>query len=152
MAGDGAIVSCTELFPAADLEPSAAEALRMVKRKRWLVVGLAGLTVFVVLAVRWAWVLGPAFDPALWQDEDQVRQGVRLEMADRLLARRTLVGKTRAQVVELLGEPPPTAYFTDWDLVYRLGPERGYFSIDSEWLVLRLGADGRVMDNRVVRD
>ncbi|MBY0459975.1 MAG: hypothetical protein K2V38_21875 [Gemmataceae bacterium] len=116
------------------------------------VVGLAALAVVAVLAVRWVWFSGHEFDPALWQDEAQVRQGLRLEMADRLVARGTLVGKTQDEVVELLGEPPPTAYFADWDLVYWLGPERAYFSIDSEWLVLRLGADGRVVDNRIVRD
>jgi hypothetical protein len=73
-------------------------------------------------------------------------------MADRLIAYDTLLGKTRAEVVELLGEPPPTGYFSNWDLVYWLGPERGFIRIDSEWLVLRLGADGRVADNRIVRD
>ncbi len=42
-------------------------------------------------------------------------------MADRLVARGTLIGKTRAEAVELLGEPPQTGYFTDRDLVYWLG-------------------------------
>ena len=95
---------------------------------------------------------GRAFDPAAWQDEGQVQRGVRLAMADRLVACGTLVRKSRAEVVGLLGEPPPTGYFADWDLVYWLGPERGFFGIDSEWLVLRLDADGRVVDNRIVRD
>lgn len=125
----------------------------MVKRRKgWLVAALMAMTVVVVPAVRWVWFPGRAFDPVAWQDEVQVRQGVRPEMADRLLARGTLVGKTRAEVVELLGEPTPTGHFADWDLVYWLGPERGIFAIDSEWLVLRLGADGRVADNRLVRD
>jgi hypothetical protein len=95
---------------------------------------------------------GRAFDPVAWQDKSQVQQGVRLGMADRLIARRTLIGKTRAEVVELLGEPPHTGYFADWDMVYWLGPERGFISIDSEWLVVRLAKDGRVVDNRIVRD
>ena len=73
-------------------------------------------------------------------------------MADRLIARRELLGKTRGDVVELLGEPTPTGHFADWDMVYWLGPERGFISIDSEWLVLRLAEDGRVVDNRIVRD
>jgi len=55
-------------------------------------------------------------------------------------------------VVDLLGEPPPTEYFKGWDLVYRLGMERGFISIDSEWLVLRLAPGGRVAEARLVTD
>ncbi len=73
-------------------------------------------------------------------------------MADRLVAQRTLRGKTRVEVVALLGEPPPTEYFRNWDLVYWLGPERALFSIDCEWLVFRLDQTGRVADYRIVRD
>jgi hypothetical protein len=120
------------------------------QRKRWLVLPLGTVTL-VALTL---WSMGPvqAFDRTAWRDESQIKQGVRLGMADRLIADRTLLGKTRAEVVELLGEPPRTGYFADWDLVYWLGPERGFISIDSEWLVLRLSADGRVVDNRIVRD
>ena len=55
-------------------------------------------------------------------------------------------------VLHRVGEPPPTGYFAAWDMVYWLGPERGFIRIDSEWLVLRLAKDGRVLDNRIVRD
>lgn len=75
-----------------------------------------------------------SFDSHTWRDESKVQQGVRLGMADQLIADRTLLCKTRTEVVELLAEPPPTAYFADWDLVYWLGPERGYIrSIRSGW-------------------
>lgn len=108
--------------------------------------------IVAVFGIRAVWFPGRAFDSVAWQDKTQVEKGIRLEMADRLIARARLINKTRAEVVEMLGEPPPTSYFADWDLVYWLGPERGYFSIDSEWLVLRLGESGRVVDNRIVRD
>lgn len=49
----------------------------------------------------------------------------------------------------MLGEPPPPEYFREWDMVYRLGMEGSYFGIDSEWLVIRLGPDGRVIDYRL---
>ncbi len=52
----------------------------------------------------------------------------------------------------MLGEPPPPEYFRDWDMVYRLGMERGFISIDSEWLVIRLGTNGRVTESRIVHD
>jgi hypothetical protein len=73
-------------------------------------------------------------------------------MADRILAWGTLRGKSRSQVIKLLGEPPETGYFRKWELVYYLGPERGFISIDSEWLVLRFGRDGRVAEERIVTD
>ena len=72
-------------------------------------------------------------------------------MVDDLLARYELVGMTRAAVDELLGVPPDTAYFTDFDYVYWLGRERGFISIDSEWLCLDF-EDGVVVDARLMRD
>ncbi len=73
-------------------------------------------------------------------------------MVDDLLARNDFQGKTRSEVTALLGEPPDTAYFQDWDMVYWLGPERGLFSIDSEWLVFRLNDDSHVTDYQLVTD
>lgn len=121
-------------------------------RRNWKRLLAAGA---VALAAYGGWGMafpGRAFDAVAWQDEDQIRDGVRLGMADRLVARGTLRGKTRAEVVEVLGEPPPTAYFGGWDLVYWLGPERGFFSIDSEWLVVRLGEGERVAEYHIARD
>jgi len=112
------------------------------------VVGLLG-TAFVAKQTLYP---GIAFDSASWRDERSLHDGTRERMADRLVGRHTLQGKTRSEVVSLLGEPPPTGYFSDWDLVYFLGPERGFWSIDSEWLVVRFGQDGRVAEFRIVRD
>lgn len=66
----------------------------------------------------------------------------RHRIADWLVLSHRLVGLHRNDVVALLGEPPPTEYFKEWDMVYLLGAERGFISIDSEWLVLRLDAAG----------
>ncbi|MBD2000571.1 hypothetical protein H6G00_28870 [Leptolyngbya sp. FACHB-541] len=63
-----------------------------------------------------------------------------------------MAGKSRPEVVALLGEPDKTNYFQDYDLVYWLGPERGLMRIDSEWLVLRLDAEGRVSEHQLVTD
>lgn len=76
----------------------------------------------------------------------------RLTMVDDLLSRKNLRNMTKSEVIELLGEPPPTDYFEEYDLVYRLGPERGFMSIDSEWLVIRFGKDNKVADYEVMRD
>jgi hypothetical protein len=95
------------------------------------------------------------FDQEAWWRAGYAATGaepVRLRMVDDLLQRRLLDGKTRAEVIALLGPPPETAYFREYDLVYWLGPERSIFSIDSEWLGIRLGPDGRVAEAVLLRD
>ncbi len=59
---------------------------------------------------------------------------------------------TREQVSAIIGEPDKTGYFKNWDMVYWLGPERGFISIDSEWLVFRLDELKRVTNYAIVRD
>lgn len=96
---------------------------------------------------------GRVFDAEQWQvNASQRGAKVRLAMADRIVARKMLRGKTRTQVRDMLGEPPRTDYFSDWDLVYWLGPERGFLGIDSEWLVVKLDRTGIVDEFEIVRD
>jgi hypothetical protein len=92
------------------------------------------------------------FDAALWRQVNTADNPVRLNMVEWLVRSGRLDGLTRSQVLELLGQPDGGPYFREWDLVYWLGPERGLMGIDSEWLVLRIGSDGRVAEYRVVRD
>ncbi len=94
------------------------------------------------------------FDQREWSDSTLVygRTAPRECMVDDLLERQSLVGKTRAEVVSLLGEPRKTSYFDEYDLVYWLGPERSWISIDSIWLVIRIGPAGRVTEARLVTD
>lgn len=123
----------------------------VMSRRRTLFALLAG-AVAIAGAVKCAVFPGHPFDAILWSDPERIKDGVRLGMADRLLARATLIGLTRPQLAAMLGEPPPTSYFSDWDVAYRLGMERGFISIDSEWLVIRFGPDGRVAQARIVTD
>jgi hypothetical protein len=93
-----------------------------------------------------------AFDSAAWKAENgDAAQGIRVRMVDDLLARHKLVGMARAQVEELLGVPPATPYFREYDYVYWLGPERGFISIDSEWLVVKIN-EGVVVSAKIVTD
>jgi len=94
------------------------------------------------------------FDPVQWQDRSLVESHdpIRIRMVDDLLDRYDFGGMTRDEAIGVLGEPDRTPYFREWDMVYWLGPERGFMSIDSEWLVLRLDRDGRVCDYRIARD
>ncbi len=73
-------------------------------------------------------------------------------MADGLVASGALVGKTRDDIANMLGPPTSTDKFRHYDLVYWLGPERGFFAIDSEWLVVSFGTTGTVREARIVRD
>ena len=86
------------------------------------------------------------------QDDWGDRLNRRHRMADWMLLTRSLAGLTREEVVARLGDPPPTNYFRDWSMVYNLGAERGFFSIDSEWLVIRLDDSGQVSEARIVTD
>lgn len=94
------------------------------------------------------------FDPRVWRDTVQVYSELapRGCMVEDLLSRMPLVGMNRDEVVGLLGEPTRTDYFKHFDLVYWLGPEPGLLSIDSEWLVMKLDATGRVKVAHVMTD
>ncbi|MCL5745862.1 MAG: hypothetical protein M1541_18375, partial [Acidobacteria bacterium] len=93
------------------------------------------------------------FDPVAWRaDTHSFTNAVRIRMVDDLLRRHSFRGMTRDQITGIIGEPDKTEYFRDWDMVYWLGPERGFTSIDSEWLVFRLDLQKKVTDYRIVRD
>lgn len=118
----------------------------------WL--GLLGIAAVLAIAYGFAADYLPVrpFDAARWRQVRTADDPVRLRMIDWLVRSGRLDRLTRPQVRELLGPPHGGPYFSEWDFVYRLGPERGLMSIDSEWLVLRIGSDGRVAEYRVVRD
>jgi len=112
------------------------------------------LVVLLLCSAGCAWTTGylpvSLFDSARWKTPQTGYTRVR--MVSMLLLTHDLKGMTRAEVIALLGEPPPSDYFRDWDFVYHLGHERGLFRVDSEWLVLRFGPDGRVSEFAVVSD
>ncbi|RRN74255.1 hypothetical protein EI200_02840 [Peribacillus simplex] len=61
----------------------------------------------------------------------------RVYLVDDFLNEHELIGKTKEEVITLLGSPTETEYFKEKDdVVYYLGAERGIISIDSEWLVI----------------
>lgn len=86
------------------------------------------------------------FDRDRWIAADLAKR-TRADMVDDLVHRHRLVGRTRPEVVALLGPPTDTDKFDDWDMVYVLGPDSNY-GIDHEWLVLQLDGTGRVVKYR----
>ncbi|MEM9004028.1 MAG: hypothetical protein AAGE59_10945 [Cyanobacteria bacterium P01_F01_bin.86] len=89
-----------------------------------------------------------AFSSEVWQDDARIHAEPfpRINMIDHLLQQYEFVGWQESEVLKLLGEPTDTEYFQSYDLVYWLGPERGFISIDSEWLVIKLD------DNKIVQE
>jgi outer membrane protein assembly factor BamE (lipoprotein component of BamABCDE complex) len=76
----------------------------------------------------------------------------RYRVADRLVSSGRLNGMARKQVITLLGAPPDTDKFQHHGLVYVLGPERGFMSIDYEWLLVDFDSAGKVSNVAVVTD
>jgi len=89
------------------------------------------------------------FSSNRWQSANLMTQ-TRVHMAPDLLGSRQLIGKSRAEVIKLLGPTTETDKFRDWDMVYVLGPQEGY--IDDQWLVLKLDESGRVTKQELVYD
>ena len=96
------------------------------------------------------------FDSAEWQaassslgDTPTVRQQMVGEVVQRLLP-----GRTREEIERVLGPSRDTAYFksTGRDLIYVLGPERRFISVDSEWLLIWLDQAGRFRQAKIVTD
>ena len=54
-----------------------------------------------------------------------------------MLATHDLTGKSKDEIIKLLGHETENAYFkSNNNFVYYMGNERAFFSIDSEWLVI----------------
>lgn len=141
-------------------------------RSRWLMrvllggalgVGLGLFAPFGLLAVviaqdgwkEWQRCRGHrAFDPTVWIDPapSLAPPYLRSCMVDDLLAQDRLTHKTQAEVIALLGNPDDSPGFVEYDLVYVVGPERSFISIDYEWLLLTLDDQGRVETARLMTD
>jgi hypothetical protein len=117
---------------------------------------LSGIGVIVVVLIGAAFITGHLpvrlFNTDGWKQVERSDDYARLRMVEHLMASGRLDGLTRAQVIAMLGPPDDTNYFSEWDMVYWLGPERSLASLDPEWLVIRFGPSGTVGDYRVVSD
>jgi hypothetical protein len=97
-----------------------------------------------------------SFDAAGWQGRTS-NVGAPPTVRERMVSdvvTRTLPGKTKLEIEQLLGPSLETSYFKSerMDLIYFLGPEQGLFSVDSEWLLIWLDAGSRFKGAAVKRD
>lgn len=94
------------------------------------------------------------FDANAWRSQNSTagQPSVRQRMVSDLTESGRLMRMTKSEVLSLLGPADGGEYFREWGLAYKLGAERGFISIDSEWLVIRFGHDKRVTEVKVLRD
>lgn len=91
------------------------------------------------------------FNSKEWKSHLNDRNPLKINMVDDLLKSQNLIGKSRDEIIELLGKPEQVAYFNDYEFVYWLGPERSLMSIDSEWLGIKF-EDNKVTQADILRD
>ena len=125
--------------------------MRTIKALTVTAAAIASIT--VAAGVYWHLTRGPTeFVQSVWLQGEATADSQRLRMADGLLNSRVLLGMSRSEIVAMLGPPTSTDKFRDSGMVYWLGPERGFMSIDSEWLTLNFDQAGKVRDVDIVRD
>lgn len=119
--------------------------------KKILIISLLLLAVGLIISINHTKI---RFDSLKWKQSGQLNQNSypRLQMADALIRDRTLYGKTKTEVIQLLGEPSKDGYFRSHDLVYWLGPSRDWLNVDSEWLLIQLDDSDRVIKCELGRD
>lgn len=92
-----------------------------------------------------------SFESSEWKSHLKDRDPVKLRMVDDLLSHEKLIGMDIKEINQLLGKPPATGYFKDYNYVYWLGPEPSAFGIDSEWLGIKF-LDRKVIKVDILRD
>ncbi len=97
------------------------------------------------------------FDREIWLTDksiESIDNGLtqRQKMTDSILSQ--IKGKTRNDIILMLGEETSTDKFQDDadNLIYVMGPERSYFSIDYEWLSLSFDADDVLIIAELITD
>lgn len=99
------------------------------------------------------WMNRTSFDSTVWRENAGVFSEFndRQRMVNDLLDRYELLGLPSDSLDRLLG-PSDNSDLGDWDRVYFLGPERGWISIDDEWLSIRLDSDIVVTEVNIISD
>lgn len=134
----------------------SVEAKKGIRKDLLIVLGtvigisIVGFLIFVILTTRLSgdYIDRIAFDAEVWrQGETTARQ----DMLDDLLQNHSPIGLTHQEVIDLLGERSKTHHFSEYDLVYWIGPERPFMG-DSEWFVIRFDEKDFVVEVAVFTD
>jgi hypothetical protein len=125
-----------------------------MKKVSWFLIGLIGT--FLVLYLMANRMPEGSYDlkfqQQLWQQkESSVSPEGDIALRQKMVAdviKNILPGKNRSEVLSLLG--PPTETKSD-QFLYVLGRERGYTSIDYEWLRIRFEGE-KIKNIRLITD
>jgi uncharacterized protein YpmB len=98
------------------------------------------------------WTFSKPFDKAEWIAgiNDTESPTLRKKMLKNIQSRLLQPGMTQMEIIETLGSSDTDEYFREHDLVYWIGPDSSY--IDSEWLVIDFGEEGKLVSTAVVTD
>ena len=108
--------------------------IKRIKRQNYIVFGLfAGLIIAIVIAGL-LYQSCHSFSTSKWE----MYPDERTKIVDDLLTRYDLIGMQESEILALLGNHDnDSGYFSSENrFVYRLGMERSFISIDSEWLII----------------
>jgi hypothetical protein len=75
-----------------------------------------------------------------------------LRKAPQLVEQGALIGLSREEVVGRLGEPNDGKILAEWDAAYWLRPDDSLVCVDSKWLAINFGEDGRVERAAITND
>lgn len=135
-------------------QPAEQAALTLIKWCKRAIKWCKRAVVIVLVAasLKCSFFAGSAFDKQGWASDADGDTGVRHAMGERLAQNQALVGMTRSEVLGKLGKPITHQEFLDWDLVYDLGPARGFLAMGRDFLVVKLTAGGVVERCRIMTD
>lgn len=89
------------------------------------------------------------FSLSKWIEEPRER----IWMVDDLMSQHDFIGMDVLTLESIIGKATDTSYFeAPRRLIYYLGDERGFISIDSEWLVFDFNEEGVVTKVNIMRD
>lgn len=93
------------------------------------------------------------FDREKWADEAAAyKEPYPRQQMLKALPRVLKPGMSKDDVIRLLGKETDTDKFTEYDLVYWVGPEKSAISIDSQWLVLDFDDDQKLKTFKAMTD
>src|ERR1035441_7804754 len=104
---------------------------------------VAAFLTFNFLYVKWEESHDIVFDKELWSQGSKERiysatalsiDAPRIKMYRDLLKQQLLIGKTREEIIALLGQPENYSFRSPWNFNYWLGLQRGPMKMDSAWL------------------
>jgi hypothetical protein len=98
------------------------------------------------------------FNSETWKQLDSTDDNNGISEREKMLkdlVTNVLPGKTKDEIIELLGPSLETGYFRciEKDFIYYMGPERDHWiNIDSEWLLIWLNEKGKFKKYQIVND